>query len=247
MAKPISVLLSSRAAEFSEDIFKLWREGHLESSELSRMVAHDIATGLHLINRYLVPLPPYWLDLELEQLCHKILHDLESITQPPIESAWSALSTRRSSFTSLFTQNSHVDQETCLLYFFKKQKEKAVALKIACDDLIYKLTGKDHRTGELPDFALQHLDIPPTLDEYSDDIFRALQLITQCEPSSHETDGKAVPSKLVSQVIRHPVKLCLHDFPNGVDPASHGILILVSATDMTLWQEFCLNMYVYPI
>lgn len=237
-----SILLSLDAAKLSKAIFGVVDKGRLKPSDLGYKVAHDIAVRLHLINIYLDSLPPYWIELDLEELCHSILRDLQAMTQPTKESTSSALHISLPFLKFSFNQENFLDPETCLIAFFKKRTEYARGLKIACDDLIDRLTKEENDADELPDSALQQLDIPFTSDDHNDAIFKALQQITQCEPASHEVGSAMTPSELESQAIRHPARLCLHDLPDSLGSASRSILILISAMNMALWQEFCLNM-----
>lgn len=238
----IATLLSSHAAKLSEAIFNVLAKRYLKPSDLGYKVANDIAVRLHLINTYLDSLPPYWIELDVEQLCHSILRDLQATTQPVKESTSSALHISLPFFKSPFNQKSHLDPEKCLITFFKTRTENARDLKLACDDLIGRLTKEENDTDELPEPALQQLDIPFTSDDHNDTIFKALQHVTECEPASHEVGSTMASRKLESQAIRHPARLCLHDLPDSPGSASRSILILISAIDMALWQEFCLNM-----
>ncbi|EHK41856.1 hypothetical protein TRIATDRAFT_322010 [Trichoderma atroviride IMI 206040] len=236
--EPISILLSSHAAKLSEAIFGVLAKGRLKPSDLGYKVANDIAVRLYLINTYLDSLPPYWIELDVEQLCHSILRDLQATTQPAKESTSAALHINLPFFKSPFNQKNQSDPETCLVAFFKTRIENARGLEFACDDLIGMLTKEENNTDELSEYAQQHLDIPFISDDDNDTIFKALQHITQCEPASHEFSSTISPSELESQAIRHPARLCLHDLP---DSTSYNILVLISAIDMALWQEFCLK------
>jgi hypothetical protein len=238
----ISSLLSSEAAKVSKYIFHVVKEGHLKPSDCGYMVANDIAVRLHLINTYLDSLPPYWIELDVEQLCHSILRDLKAMIQSAKESRSSALQNNFPYFNFLVDQRGLSDPETCLISFFKNHKNGyASDLKIACDDLLGRLTKEENDTHELPDSALQQVDIPFTSDDQNDEIFKALQQITQCEPASHEFTSTISSSELESQAKRHPARLYLNDLPVNPDSASQNILVLISAMDMALWQEFCLQ------
>lgn len=243
--EPISILLSSDASKLSKAIFGVVAKGRLKPSDLGYKVANDIAVRLHLINTYLDSLPPYWIELDVEQLCHSILRDLQAMTQPTKESTSSAVHISLSFFRSSYSQKSPLNPETCLIAYFKTNIEKARDFKVACDNLIGRLTKEENDADELPDSALQQVDIPSTSDDHNDAIFKALQQITQCDPASCEADSVVVSSEVNSQTKRHPARLCLHDLPDSQGSASHNILVLISAIDMALWQEFCLKMYVY--
>ncbi|KAL6902513.1 hypothetical protein GGI43DRAFT_422189 [Trichoderma evansii] len=229
------------ACGLSRDIFNVLAKGRLKPSDSSYKVANDIAVRLHLINTYLDSIPPYWIELEVEQLCRSILRDIQTIIQPAKESTNSALHISLSFFKSSFNQKSPLDPEACLTAFFKTQIENAKGFKTSCDNLIKRLTKEEHDTDELPESAFQNVDISSNSDDLNDEIFEALQHIAQCEPVSHEADSIIVSSELDSQAIRHPARLCLHELPDSLDSASRNILILVSAINMTLWQEFCLK------
>lgn len=246
MDEHVSALLSTHAAQLSRDIFNVLAKGRLKPSDLSYKVANDVAVRLHLINTYLDSIPPYWIELDVEQLCRSILRDIQAITQPAKEPTSSALyNISLPFFKSSFNQKSPSDPETCLTAFFKTQIENAKGFKILCDNLVSRLTKEEHDTDELPESAFQHVDISSTSDDLDDEIFEALQHIAQCEPVSHEADSTIVSSELSSQSIRHPARLCLHEVPDSPDSVSRNILILVSAINMTLWQEFCLKTYVH--
>lgn len=239
--EPISIRMSSHAAKLSKAIFHVLAEKHLKPSDFCYKVANDIAVRLHLIHQYLGSLPPYWIELDVEQLCHSILRDLQAMTQPTKESTSSILHILPF-LKSSFNQKSHLDPQTCLVAFFKTRIELARGLKLACDDLIGRLTEEENDADQLPDSALQQLEIPFISNDHNDTIFKALQHITQCEPASHEAGNTMTSNELEPQLLRHPARLCLHDLPDSLGSASRSILILISAIDMTLWQEFCLNM-----
>ncbi|KAH8125516.1 hypothetical protein LI328DRAFT_167335 [Trichoderma asperelloides] len=241
MDEHIPTLLSSHAAQLSGDIFTVLTKGRLKPSDLGYKEAHDIAVRLHLINTYLDSLPPYWIELDVEQLCHIVLRDLQAITQPARESTSSSFHLSLSFFKSSFNQKSHLNPETCLITFFKTRIENARNFKASCDNLLGRLAKEDRDADELPESALQQVDIPSKSDDHNDGIFKALQHITQCEPASHQINSTTASIEIDPQTIRHPARLCLHELPDSLDSASRCILVLVSAINMTLWQEFCLN------
>lgn len=237
-----SVLLSSHAAKLSEAIFNVLTQGHLKPSDLGYKVANDIAVRLHLINTYLDSLPPYWIELGVELLCHSILRDLQAITQPAKELTSPALQKSPLFSKPSLNRESLSDQEARLINFFKEQTENARGFKIACDKLLGRLTKEEDDTDELPEPVLQHADIPSISDDHIDDIFEALQFITECEPASHEADNKTASGGFASQTTRHPVRLCLHELPDSLDSASSSISVLISSPDMAHWQEVCIKM-----
>ncbi|PTB42291.1 uncharacterized protein TrAFT101_008621 [Trichoderma asperellum] len=241
MDEHIPTLLSSHAAQLSGDIFTVLTKGRLKPSDLGYKEAHDIAVRLHLINTYLDSLPPYWIELDVEQLCHIVLRDLQAITQPARGSTSSSFHLNLSFFKSSFNQKSHLNPETCLITFFKTRIENARNFKASCDNLLGRLAKEDRDADELPESALQQVDIPSKSDDHNDGVFKALQHITQCEPASHQVNSTTASIEIDPQTIRHPARLCLHELPDSLDSASRCILVLVSAINMTLWQEFCLN------
>jgi hypothetical protein len=56
-------------------------ERRITPDEACYGVAHDVAVGLQLINEYLTSLPPYWIEPDVEELCHTLLLDLLDITK----------------------------------------------------------------------------------------------------------------------------------------------------------------------
>ena len=202
-------------------------------------MAHDIAVRLHLINTYLVSLPPYWIGLDVEQLCCTILQGLQAITRPTS----STLLTSLSPFASKFGWNIPTDPETCLVAFLKQQTKNARSFKKTCDDLIAKLAKGENDAEGLPDSAFQLLDAPNTSADFDDGIFRALQSIAECDPELHKTTDVVPAAQPDPGTLRHPARLCLHELGNSQDLASH-VVVLASAMDMALWQEFCVRTYV---
>lgn len=245
MAEDAPTLLASQAADLSLAIYRALSKRCLKPSDWGYRAAYDIAVRLHLINSYLGSLPPYWIEFDVEQLCRTILRDLQALTRPTKGSASSTLLPSLFYFATSFGRNEPEDLETCLATFFKVQPENAQSFRGACDDLLGRLTRGENDTEGLPDPALQHLDTPDTSADFNDGIFKALQLIAECDPASHDTTG-TVLGEQNSRTLRHPVRLCLHEVENGQDLVSRNIGVLVSTIDMTLWQEFCLRMYVYP-
>jgi hypothetical protein len=245
MDEHISTLLSSDAAKLSVAIFKVLANGHLKPSNPGYKAANNIAVRLHLIHTYLDSLPPYWMEPEVEHLCHSILRDLQAITQPSKDLTTSALHKSLPFLKSSVNQKSSLDPEKCLVTFFKMRLGNARSLNAACNDLLGELTEEENDTDEIPDSALQQVDIPSTSDDHNDAIFEALLQITQCGSTSYVANRAIISTELDSQTIRHPARLCLHDLPESQGSASHNILVLTSAIDMALWQEFCLKMYVY--
>ena len=72
------VSLAKHAAEVSQAIFSAHR-GHIKPSDDGYLIAHDVAVRLHLINTYLSSLPPYWIESDVEKLCHKLLGEISDI------------------------------------------------------------------------------------------------------------------------------------------------------------------------
>lgn len=237
MAENASTHLASHAAELSRAIYSALEKGRLRPSDSdSYRAAHDIAARLHLINTYLGSLPPYWITSDVEQLCHAILRDLEAIyrsTKRPLISSY---------FAHPFGRHDHTDTEACLVAFFKLQVKNGQSLKGACDDLLSKLTADGNDEEALPDSAIQHLVASDTSADFSDGIFKAFQLIAECDPASHETTSVAPAGERDSGMLWHPARLCLHELHNGQNLVSQHIRILVSAMNMAHWQEFYLKM-----
>jgi hypothetical protein len=246
MAEDISTLLALRAAELSQDIYNALAKRLLKPSDLDGYrAAGDIAARLHLIHTYLGSLPPYWIESDVEQLCHTILRDLHAITRPTKELARSPFHLRLPYFAPPLKQKYPTDPESCLVSFLKTQTKNAQSLKNTCDSLLAKLTRHDNDAERLPEIALQHLDAPNSLNSLGDGVLDALQSIAECEPALHEVSATMPTSESDSQTVRHPARLCLHERQKSQNLASRNTVILVSAMDMALWQEFCLITYVY--
>ncbi|GAW22615.1 hypothetical protein ANO14919_121570 [Xylariales sp. No.14919] len=230
MAEAASTRLISHAAKLSKAIFGALRQGGLQPSDRGYRVANDVAVRLHLIGLYLQSLPPYWIELEIEQLCDKILRDSQNIRRP----------TQRSPLvTLLFGQDKHTDEQSCLVVFFRIQIEDAQNFKITCDDLLTKLTKDDNVAGRLPDSALQ-LNTPDVLEDLNNNVFEALQCIALCDLELHETNNTALMSQDDPSQLRHPARLCLHEHENE-NSVPGNISILISAMDKEIWQEFYLR------
>ncbi len=234
MAENASTLLASHAQELSRAIFKvIVGKRRLRPSDLDDFcVAGEIAARLHLIATSLRSLPPYWIDSEVDQLCSTVLRDLQAIGRPMEGSrVWSSVA-------SLLGRNES-DAETCIVTFFRWQKENARILKGACDDLLNKSTQSRDDAEEVPSSALQTLDTPEMSANFNSGLFKALQLIAECNPALHSTSRMTAAVEQGSQTLWHPARLCLHDSP--------PVRILVPAMDLTVWQEFCLRKYVDPV
>ncbi len=79
MAENTCALLRKSGAEIAKAICKAAGERRITPSEACYPVAHDVAVGLQLINEYLGSLPPYWIEPDVEELCHSLLQDLLDI------------------------------------------------------------------------------------------------------------------------------------------------------------------------
>jgi hypothetical protein len=239
-----STVLAARAEELSAIIYGALNKGRLKPADLAGYrVAYDIASRLGIISAYIGPLPPYWIEDDIEKLCRTILQDLQAVSQPKTTQTTSGATfiiPRLSYFAPSFGRNDS-DPESHLVTFFKTRAEDARRIKTACDELIKKLTKDDIDAEGLPEAALQSLD---ALDSRSaidnDGIFKAFQSIAECDPASHEQSAADCGDMLNMQW--HPARLCLHEL-HVEDSAIHGnnIMVLVSALDMSLWQEFCLK------
>jgi hypothetical protein len=80
MAEDTATLLKKSGAEISRAICTAAGGRRITPSEPCYSVAHDVAVGLQLINEYLGSLPPYWIEPDVQELCHSLLQDLLDIT-----------------------------------------------------------------------------------------------------------------------------------------------------------------------
>lgn len=230
----IPARLASRATEFSQEIFDALNKGCLKPADLgSFCAALNVATKLHVISEFLRSLPPYWIELDIEQLCHTILCSLDAISRLTTEQ------TRSSRFRwTYFT-----DAETKIVYFFKTQTKKSQEVESDCISLIDKLTKGENEAKGLPKSVTQNLDTPDTsLDSLNNEAFNALQSIAECESMEHQTCGTTSTIEEDSAIRRHPARLCLHEHQHSQESAARDMTIVVSAMDMALWQEFSLIM-----
>lgn len=248
MTEDASSLLASHAEERSAAIFRALNNKRLSPTDHNGFrVAYDVAARLQLISIYLRSLPPYWVESDVEQLCHAVLRELKALT-------WSThgvpISTPRTGLhrlASLFARKEPTEAEMLILSFFRWKIKDAENLKSACDDLLSKLTQGEDGVEDLPNSALQDLDGLHTSADFNDDCFRALQLIAECDPALHTTSHTMVATGRDSQESWHPARLCLHETENSQEPLSPFVKVLVPAMDLTLWQEFCLIMYVHLV
>jgi hypothetical protein len=114
------------------------------------------------------------------------------------------------------------------LNFFRAQTTRARKLKSTCDELLAKLTKDDAENDaqEVPESALKSLNCADMSAYFNGGVFNALQLLSKCNPESHEN---------VAEDLWHPARLCL-------DETEVGIRVLVSSTTETGdWQEFCVR------
>ncbi|KAK1236933.1 hypothetical protein MKX08_007881 [Trichoderma sp. CBMAI-0020] len=159
-----------------------------------------------------------------------MLLSLDAISQPTVGSARS----------SLFNRAYATDLETNVISFFKKQTKKSREIRRACDILIQELTKNGNDIKGLPESATQYLDTSDTsLDDLNHGVFSALQSIAECESMEYQT-CRTTPTAEDSKIMRHPARLCLHELRMGQETAGRDMTVLVSAMDMTLWQEFSL-------
>lgn len=230
----ISARLASRATEFSQEIFNALNKGCLKPADLgSFCAALNVATKLHVISEFLRSLPPYWIELDIEQLCHKVLHSLDVISRL----------TTGPTRSSPFKRTYFTDAETKLVYFFKTQTKKSQEVASDCISLIDKLTKGENDVKGLPKGVTQNLDTPDTsLDSLNNEAFNALQSIAECESMERQTCRTALTMDEDALVRRHPARLCLHEHQHNQESAARDMTIVVSAMDMALWQEFSLIM-----
>jgi hypothetical protein len=80
MDEDTSTLLRKTGAEIAKAICIAAGGRRITPSEACYSLAHDVAVGLQLINGYLGSLPPYWIEPDVEELCHSLLQDLLDIT-----------------------------------------------------------------------------------------------------------------------------------------------------------------------
>lgn len=225
--------LASHAAELSAIIFRAVNNGALKPSDHGiYRIAGETATNLYLISTYLDSLPPYWIGVDLEHVCCEVLEHLDGIDRPG-EPRYSSVLLGFAQFASQPNRNTRKDLEQRVMSFFKAQKGKAESLKLACDNLLQKLTKDGDDANAVPDSAL-YLDTPEISKDLKNGVFDALKVIVECNQELHsfddEDDCTAAPSQVVIPRPRHPARLCLHK-PGNID-------ILVSAMDMSVWQEF---------
>ncbi|KAL7901180.1 hypothetical protein HDV64DRAFT_267387 [Trichoderma sp. TUCIM 5745] len=232
----ISALVASRALEVSGAIYKAFVGKFLKPADLdSYRAAHEIAAKLHLIATYLGSVPPYWVEPDVEQLCHTMLRSLDAIYSltagPPYLSTFSHTST---------------DLKTKLMRFFKKKTETSQEIKRDCDSLIQTLTKDGNDIKGVPKTATQGADtLDTSLDELNHGVFNALQSIAECESTEYET-CRTAPTAEDLEIMRHPARLCLHELRNSQETAGRDMTVLVSAMDMTFWQEFSLKIFSQP-
>lgn len=223
--------LASHAAELSAIIFRAVNNGALKPSDHGiYRIAGETATNLYLISTYLDSLPPYWIGVDLEHVCCEVLEHLDGIDRPG-EPRYPNLLLGFASFASQPSRNSRKDLEQRVMAFFKAQKRKAENLKLASDKLLQKLTKDGDDAHAVPDSAL-YSDTPEVSKDLKDGVFEALKVIVECNQELHSSDDKDDCTAAAVQVVipRHPARLCLHK-PGNIE-------ILVSAMDMSVWQEF---------
>lgn len=82
MAEDVSWLaqLKKRATEISDAIQSASGKQHIRPSNPFYALAHDIMVGLRLVNQYLETMPVYWIQPDVEDLCHLLLQDLRAMT-----------------------------------------------------------------------------------------------------------------------------------------------------------------------
>lgn len=240
--------LARKAAELSDAILgAINKSRDLKPSdhEPYRIVG-EIAVSLHLINLYLGSLPPYWIGLDLEHDCRKVLHNLQDITRSEEVPKNSNLLLTFAQFAPKSKKSNLTDLEVRLVTFFKANIEKAENLKTACDNLHEKLAKDGDGANELPDFAMD-FDTPGLSKNVRDGVFDALKLIVECKEELHSPDHEdgngiattpALADQVVERKLRHPARLSLHE------PGNIGIF--VSGMKMAIWQEFGLMEYVSP-
>ncbi|KAK4118024.1 hypothetical protein N657DRAFT_554812, partial [Parathielavia appendiculata] len=203
-------------------------EQRITPAEACYSVAHDVAVGLQLINEYLASLPPYWIEPDVEELCHSLLLDLLDITKPPKRRSNPALFPRLPLFSSPSGGSEAQNLEARVLNFFRAKSTKAQKLKSTCDELRVKLTKDDAENDpqQIPESALKQLSDADMSGCFNSGVFNALELASTCNPQSHEN---------TVELPWHPARLCL-------DETKGGIRVLVSLTLETGdWQEFCVG------
>ncbi|KAK3375677.1 hypothetical protein B0T24DRAFT_616793 [Lasiosphaeria ovina] len=221
-------LLRKSGAEISKAICIAAARRRITPSEACYSLAHDVAVGLQLIDGYLDSLQPYWIELEVEELCHSLLQDLLHITTPPKSLSSSAQFPPLPLLSFPSSRPKLPDLETRLLKFFRTQTTSARKLKSTCDELRVKLTKDDaeNDTQAVPESALKQFTTSDISAYFNNGVFNALELISKCNPESHEN---------AAEHVWHPARLCFDD-------TEVGIRILVSAsTETGDWQEFCVR------
>lgn len=225
--------LSRQGAEIAGSIFRVVNHS-LRPSDHGYHVAGDVATRLYLIPIYLNSLPPYWISSSLEQLCHEISRDLDSISGPLWDSRDSRPLQSVPKFANWFSRSNPTDLEQRLVNFFKAQTVKAEDLRIACNKLYNMLIEHDDGADGIPESVLQFEGSEVSTD-FKEDRFDILKSILECDENFH-TGCDAPDDQIVTSKSRHPARLCLYEPGNTA--------ILVSAVNMSFWQEFVFTRYV---
>jgi hypothetical protein len=124
--------------------------------------------------------------------------------------------------------------ESSIIGFFKRDRNerRAEAFNEDCLDLCNRLGQSDAGNADsLPDSA-NHLDQHDRSAEFSNDVFQALELYSQCKPGLHETERQG------SGDLWHPMRLCLSEH----DREAAYFDVFVASSKMTVWQELRLEM-----
>ena len=79
MAEDLLGTFAKQAAEVSRVILYASDQRRLKPSEICYRLASDIAVRLHLIAEYLVSLPPYWVEPDVENLSRVLSRDLHHV------------------------------------------------------------------------------------------------------------------------------------------------------------------------
>ncbi|KID95384.1 S8 family Peptidase, partial [Metarhizium majus ARSEF 297] len=208
------------------DSDRRWWEPRISGDH--RRVPSEIATDLGIIGRNLESLPPFWVEVDIEERSRRLLHVFIEISLPPKTPKTSGQDQRFTQFLrSLGQSDQGMKRKLAEFFCDSAQHDERKTIHEDCRDLVNRLSLAE--AGEMimiPSYIYH--DSPINLSShFNDGLYDSLRDFCTCCPEKHsEQAAELVPKP-------HPSRLCLAY--SSADKAR--LTFLVSSSNFKYWQE----------